>query len=105
MPKRQDIVYLEFDPQAGHEQAGHRLALVLSPADYNRKTKLALFCPITQQKKDYPFEVNIPDGLPIKGVVLADQVKNLEWKVRQATYVTKLPLAAKVIERILLLLS
>jgi mRNA interferase MazF len=85
-PKRGDIVWLMFTPQAGHEQAGRRPALVLSPESYNRKVGLALFCPITGHVKGYPFEVILPDALPVSGVVLADQVKSLDWKTRQATY-------------------
>ena len=84
-PKRSDIVWLTFTPQAGHEQAGHRPALVLSPERYNRKVGLALACPITSQVKGYPFEVPIPPGLEVSGVVLADQVKSLDWKARKAS--------------------
>lgn len=90
-PDRGDVVWLQFNPQARHEQAGRRPALVLSPITYNRKVSLALCCPITTQEKGYPFEVKIPDGLPVTGVVLSDQVKNLDWRVRQAEYVTSLP--------------
>jgi len=85
-PKRGDIVWLMFTPQAGHEQAGRHPALVLSPEAYNRKVGLALFCPITSHVKGYPFEVILSDALPVSGVVLADQVKSLDWKTRQATY-------------------
>ncbi len=77
-PDRGDAVWLTFNPQAGHEQAGRRPALVLSPAAYNRKVGLAVFCPITNQIKGYPFEVMIPHGLRVSGAVLSDQVKNLE---------------------------
>ncbi len=82
VPEAGDIVWLEFDPQAGHEQAGHRPALVLSPARYNGKTGLAVCCPLTTRIKGYPFEVAI-QGEPAS-VVLADQVKNLDWRVRKA---------------------
>ena len=92
-PKRGDIVWLTFTPQAGHEQAGHRPALVLSPELYNRKVGLALVCPITTQVKGYPFEVPIPKGLEISGVVLADQVKSLDWKVRRARFCCTVPTA------------
>jgi len=85
-PKRGDVVWLTFNPQAGHEQAGHRPALVLSPESYNRKVGLALFCPITSQIKGYPFEVLIPQGHQVSGVVLADQVKSLDWKARQTSF-------------------
>jgi len=90
-PKRGDIVWLAFNPQAGHEQAGHRPALVLSPEAYNRKVGLALFCPITSQIKGYPFEVRIPEGRQVSGVILADQVKSLDWKARHAAFCCELP--------------
>jgi len=82
VPDAGDIVWLNFTPQAGHEQAGHRPALVLSPVSYNRKTSLLVCCPITTQIKNYPFEVLI-DGAPA-GAVLADQVKSLDWRSRNA---------------------
>lgn len=78
-----------MDPQAGHEQKGIRPALVLSPENYNRKTGLAIFCPITSQAKGYPFEVEIPAGLKIKGVILSDQIKNLDWKARKVSFICK----------------
>ncbi len=84
VPDRGDIVWLQFNPQAGHEQAGHRPALVLSPASYNRLSGLMLCCPMTSQKKGYPFEVVVEDALNHTSVVLADQVKSLDWKVRKA---------------------
>ncbi len=90
-PRRGDLVWLSFDPQAGREQAGHRPALVLSPESYNRKVGLALICPITTQQKGYPFEVVIPAGLAVSGVVLADQVKSLDWKARKTCFAGELP--------------
>jgi mRNA interferase MazF len=84
VPEAGDIVWLQFNPQAGHEQAGRRPALVLSPAAYNAKTKLMVCCPMTTHIKGYPFEVEIA-GDPV-GVVLSDQVKNLDWSVRRATH-------------------
>lgn len=90
-PDSGDIVWLKFDPQSGHEQRGHRPALVLSPKAYNEKVGLAIFCPITSQIKGYPFEVVIPEGLEAKGAVLSDQVKSLDWKARNATFICKLP--------------
>jgi mRNA interferase MazF len=93
-PKRGDVVWLSFAPQAGHEQAGHRPALTLSPETYNRKVGLALFCPITNQAKGYPFEVAVPPGLPVAGVMLADQVKSLDWRARGAKPCCRLPGAA-----------
>ena len=84
VPDAGDIVWLEFSPQAGHEQAGHRPALVLSPAAYNGKTGTMLCCPMTTQVKGYPFEVVI-HAKDTSGAVLSDQVKNLDWKARKAT--------------------
>ena len=83
VPEAGDIVWLHFDPQAGHEQAGHRPALVLSPSLYNGKTNLMLCCPMTTQIKGYPFEVLIAGDCP--SAALADQVKSLDWVVRKAS--------------------
>ena len=91
IPDSGDIVWITFNPQAGHEQAGRRPALVLSPAAYNGKVGLAILCPITSQFKGYPFEVIIPDSLEIQGAILSDQVKSLDWKVRKAAFGCKLP--------------
>ncbi len=83
VPSRGDIIWLNFNPQAGHEQAGKRPALVLSPKEYNRKTSLIIACPITSKIKGYPFEVRVVSQ-KIDGVILSDQVKSLDWKVRAA---------------------
>jgi mRNA interferase MazF len=91
VPSRGDVVWITLNPQAGHEQAGRRPALVLSPSAYNGKVGLAILCPITSQVKGYPFEVEIPPGSKLAGVVLADQVKNLDWRVRKAEFICKLP--------------
>ena len=91
VPERGDIVWITFNPQAGHEQAGRRPAVVLSPKAYNGKVGLALLCPITSQIKGYPFEVALPEGLPVGGVILSDQVKNLDWKARNAEKACSLP--------------
>lgn len=106
-PKRGDVVWLSFEPQTGHEQAGHRPALTLSPEAYNRKVGLAIFCPITSQTKGYPFEVPLPIGLKATGVVLSDQVKSLDWRARNAKFCCKLPAAAveDVFKRLDVLLS
>jgi mRNA interferase MazF len=85
VPERGDLIWLMFNPQAGHEQAGHRPALVLSPRSYNQRSGLALLCPITSQVKGYPFEVLLPAALDIGGAILADQIKSLDWKARKAT--------------------
>jgi len=89
VPERGDILWLTFDPQAGHEQAGRRPALVLSPAVYNRHASLVLVCPITNQAKGYPFEVALPEGSPVSGVVLADHVKSADWAARRAQFAAK----------------
>lgn len=88
VPDRGDIVWLNFNPQSGHEQRGKRPALTISPAEYNKKVGLAIFCPITSNEKGYPFEVRIKHG-KIDGVVLSDQVKNLDWTVREAEFIIK----------------
>jgi mRNA interferase MazF len=90
-PDRGDVVWLTFQPQAGHEQSGRRPAVVLSPRNYNVRVGLALFCPVTSQEKGYPFEVGLPQGLPVAGVVLADQVKSLDWRARRAELIAHLP--------------
>ena len=83
VPEAGDIVWLQFDPQAGHEQAGHRPALVLSPAIYNSKAQLMVCCPLSTKVKNHPFEVQLTMN-GVECVVLSDQVKSLDWKVRQA---------------------
>lgn len=107
VPRQGDIVWLTFEPQAGHEQKGRRPALVLSPAEYNAKVGLALFCPITSRIKGYTFEVLIPTGLAVGGAVLSDQVKSLDWRARRAKYADQLPRAqmAEVLEKLGTLLS
>ena len=84
VPQCGDVVWITLNPQAGHEQAGRRPAVVLSPRNYNSKTGLAILCPITSQIKGYPFEVPIPSGLPVSGAILSDQVKSLDWRARNA---------------------
>ncbi len=91
VPKKGDVVWLEFSPQTGHEQSGRRPALCISPIEYNEKVELAIFCPITSKQKGYPFEILIPSNLPISGVILADQVKNLDWKAGKADFIASLP--------------
>ena len=91
IPQRGDVVWITLNPQAGHEQAGCRPAVVVSPAAYNSKVGLALLCPVTNQIKGYPFEVLIPDGLAIGGAILSDQVKSLDWRARNAELICALP--------------
>lgn len=88
VPRRGDVVWLSFDPQAGHEQAGRRPAFVLSPESYNRKSGWFLVCPVTSKVKGYPFEVALPTGSMVNGVILADQIKSLDWKARKAEFAT-----------------
>ena len=90
-PKRGEVVWISFNPQAGHEQAGHRPALVLSPRSYNRKVGLVILCPLTSQIKGYPFEVRIPEGLKASGAVLSDQVKSMDWRARKASLLCSVP--------------
>jgi mRNA interferase MazF len=85
-PNRGDIVYLDFNPTKGHEQRGYRPALIISPAAYSDKSSLALFCPITSQQKGYPFEVLLPEDLQTHGVILVDQIRSLDWRVRQIKF-------------------
>ncbi|HOP28430.1 MAG TPA: endoribonuclease MazF [Spirochaetota bacterium] len=98
IPERGDLVWLNFTPQSGHEQMGKRPALVLSPKEYNLKTGLAIFCPVTGKEKGYPFEVKITSK-KISGVILSDQVKSLDWKSRNAEYILKV--TASEIEEVL----
>jgi len=107
VPERGDIVWIQFDPQAGHEQAGHRPALVISPSTYNRIVGLGLFCPLTTRIKGFPFEVLLPPGLPASGAILSDQVKNLDWRARKAKFLCNAPadVVDEVLERILSLID
>ncbi len=89
VPAAGDLVWLQFDPQAGHEQAGHRPALVLSPQRYNNARGMMLCCPMTSRIKGYPFEVIISEDPP--SAVLADQIKALDWRARKATHKGKVP--------------
>lgn len=91
VPARGDVVWLQFNPQAGHEQAGHRPAVVISPSSYNRRVGLAVCCPITSQVKGYPFEVLLPQGLGVEGAILSDQLKSLDWRVRKARRIGSVP--------------
>ena len=107
IPDRGDAVWITLDPQAGHEQAGRRPALVLSPSAYNGRVGLALLCPITNQAKGYPFEVPIPAGCPVTGVVGADQIKSLDWRAREATRIGCVPdeVVELALQRLLVLLA
>lgn len=107
VPSRGDIVWLSFNPQSGHEQSGRRPALVISPKNYNEKVGLCIFCPITSQIKNYPFEVKIKKNANINGVVLSDQIKSLDWRARKAEFICKVEniTTSKVLQMINLLIS
>jgi mRNA interferase MazF len=97
-PERGDLVWLDFNPQAGREQAGRRSALVLSPRAYHQRTAYAVVCPITSRAKGYPFEVLLPDGLAVAGAVLADQVKSVDRHARRIEVAGRAP--AGVVEEV-----
>lgn len=107
VPERGDAVWVTLNPQAGHEQAGRRPAVVLSPAAYNKKIGLALLCPVTSKIKGYPFEAILPPGLEVQGAVLSDHVKCLDWRARNATFICRLPpsLVAEVLGKLNTLLE
>lgn len=106
IPDRGDLVWLQFNPQSGHEQAGKRPAVIVSPAAYNGKVGLSLLCPVTSKTKGYPFEVPLPPDLPIMGAIVSDQVKSLDWQSRQASFICKVPeeTLAQVLSKLELLL-
>ena len=107
VPDHGDLVWLEFTPPAGSKQRGTRPALVLSPKSYNGKVGLALFCPLTSKVKGYPFEVELPDGYPVSGVVLSDQLKSLDWRSRKVKFIERVSpdVMAMVTARVLPLLE
>ena len=107
VPDRGDVIWINLDPQAGHEQAGHRPCLVLSPANYNGAAGRAVMCPITNEAKGYPFEVRLPPSAKTTGVVLADHIKRLDWRSRGAQVKEKLPdsLVREVLDTTLALLD
>ncbi|AFM42452.1 growth inhibitor [Desulfosporosinus acidiphilus SJ4] len=103
VPERGDIVWIQLNPQLGHEQQGTRPALVLSAKEYNSKTGMGIFCPITSRVKGFPFEVKLPEKLEIRGVVLADQIKSLDWRSRNASFICKV--AEEIMEEVILKLE
>ena len=107
IPKCGDVVWITLNPQAGHEQAGRRPAVLLSPKSYNGKTGLAILCPITSQIKGYPFEVVLPEGMPVAGAILSDQVKSLDWRARNAELICPLPdaITSEILQKLNTLLS
>ena len=107
VPDAGDLVWLTFDPRVGREQAVRRPALVLSPVAYNRKSGLALMCPVTSRIKGYPFEVRLPADLPVSGVILADHLKSADWRERRAELAARVPaeVLAEVVDRLAPLLG
>ena len=103
VPQRGDVIWITLNPQAGHEQAGRRPAVVLSPKNYNQKVGLLICCPITNQVKGYPFEVVLPQNSQVTGAILSDQVKSLDWRVRRAEFFAALP--AHIVDEVLRKLS
>ena len=105
-PDAGDIIWVTLAPTAGHEQTGRRPALVLSPAPYNARVGLAICCPITSHVKGYPFEVELPAGLPVRGAILADQIKSLDWRSRRAEIACEVSgdVLAEVMSRLAVLL-
>lgn len=106
VPDRGDAIWLHFEPQAGREQSGRRPAVVLSPRDYNERVSLALVCPITSQRKGYPFEVDVPPSSGLSGVVLSDQLRSLNWRARKAEFIGKVGAAvlADIVQKVSLLI-
>ena len=107
LPDRGDIVWLEFSPQAGHEQAGRRPALVVSRRIYNDRSSVALFCPVTSRVRGHSFEVALPGNGPVTGVVLADQIRSLDWRARRARFAGRAPrpVVAEVLAKVRALLD
>lgn len=107
IPAQGGVVWIDFDPQAGHEQAGRRPALVLTLKGYNNRATLAVLCPITRQVKGYAFEVLVPPGFAVAGAILADQVKSMDWTNRNTTYLCTLPvhIVEQVVKKITALIA
>lgn len=107
VPQRGDVIRLTFTPQVGREQGGRRPALVMSSSDYNRRVGLLIACPITNQEKGYAYEVPIPDGLQVTGVVLADAAKSADWRGRNAEFVCEMPavIVDEVLDRLISLIE
>lgn len=103
VPERGDVVWIHLDPQAGREQAGHRPALILSPKSFNRRLNVVFCCPISSRAKRFEFDVPLPVGLDVKGVILSHHLKALDWRVRNARYMTRVP--EYVVDDILLMLA
>ena len=103
VPERGDVVWIYLDPQVGHEQAGHRPALILSPQSFNKKLNVAFCCPISSRARRFEFDVPLPEGLNVKGVILTHHLKSLDWRMRSAKYMTRIP--DYVVDHVLLMLE
>ena len=103
LPNRGDAIWVDLDPRVGHEQSGHRPSLVLSPAKFNRKMKLAICCPITSREQRTEFEVALPDDLGVTGVVLAYQIRSVDWRARGARFLARVP--DEIVEDVLVMLA
>ncbi len=103
LPKRDDAIWIDLNPRVGHEQSGHRPALVLTSAKFNRKMKLAIYCPITSRAQRTNFELTLPDSLAVKGVVLAYQVRSVDWRARGTRFLARVP--DDIVENVLLMLD
>lgn len=101
IPARGDLIWLDFDPQAGREQAGRRPAIVLSEVEFNELTGFAFVCPITNQVKDYAFEIPLPEGLQITGVVLTDQLKSLDINKPKIKVIDHIPVDSEFMKQVL----
>ena len=91
VPDSGDLIWLDFDPQAGREQAGRRPAVILSPRYFNQKSSVAYACPISSKVKGYRFQVLLPNGLPVHGVVLCEHMRSLDWRIRNAVFLGLMP--------------
>ena len=107
MPKKGDIVFIQFNPQAGREQAGRRPALIVSSSKYNSKIGMAMFCPITSRSKGYPFEVSLPENMKISGAILSDHLKSFDWRKRKVSFMEKVPKSTldEVLEKLVRLIG
>lgn len=103
VPRRGDAMWVDLDPRVGHEQSGHRPALVLTPARFNRRMKLAICCPITSRAQRTEFEVTLPDGIGVTGVVLAYQVRAVDWRARGTRFLARVP--DDIVDNVLLMLD
>jgi mRNA interferase MazF len=106
-PEAGDLVWIDLNPTLGHEQSGHRPAIVLTPRQYNARSGSCIICPITSRARGYPFEVAIPDGQPVSGIILVDQIRSVSWEDRYVKIAGAVPvkLLDEVRERLAALLQ